>query len=59
MPAAGIPKRFPVAPSKVTPEGSAPDSESVGAGMPVAVTVNDPTIPAVKVALFALVIAAD
>ena len=48
---------MPVAAVNVTPEGSAPDSESVGAGEPVAVTVNDPAVPAVKVALGALVIA--
>jgi hypothetical protein len=41
---------------KVTPEGSAPVFENVGAGTPVAVTVNVPAVPTVNVALFALVI---
>ena len=41
----------------VTPEGSAPDSDSVGEGAPVAVTVKIPAVPTVNVALEALVIA--
>jgi hypothetical protein len=41
----------------VTPLGSDPVSLKVGAGYPVAVTVNEPEVPTVKVALFALVIA--
>ena len=41
----------------VTPLGSAPVSLSVGAGNPVAVTVNVPAVPTVNVVLFALVIA--
>jgi hypothetical protein len=41
----------------VTPEGKDPDSENVGAGVPVAVTLNEPAVPTVKVALLALVMA--
>ena len=40
---------------KVTPEGRAPDSLSVGVGEPVAVTVKLPAAPTGKVVLFALV----
>jgi hypothetical protein len=40
----------------VTPAGSIPLSLHVGAGAPVAVNVNIPAVPAVNVALFALVI---
>jgi hypothetical protein len=56
VPAPGIPVNMPVAGVKVTPLGSVPDSLSVGAGVPVAVTVNVLAMPTVKVALFALVI---
>src|SRR5713226_7723922 len=42
---------------KVTPLGSAPDSDKDGVGVPVVVTVNVPTLPTVKVVLLALVIA--
>ena len=42
---------------KVTPEGSAPDSVSVAAGLPVVVTENVPAVPTVKVAELALVMA--
>ena len=42
---------------KVTPNGRAPDSDSVGAGTPVAVTVNEPAAPTMNVALLALVMA--
>ena len=38
------------------PLGSAPVSLNVGAGEPVAVTVNVPAVPTVNVVLFALVI---
>jgi len=41
----------------VTPAGSEPVSLSVGAGVPVAVTVNVPAAPTVKVVLVRLVIA--
>ena len=58
-PTVGVPASMPVAAVKVTPEGNAPDSDSVGVGEPVAVTVNDPAVPTVNVVLFALVIAAD
>src|ERR1035437_3921607 len=49
----GVPLRTPAL--NVTPVGSAPDSVMPGVGVPVAVTVNEPTVPLVKVALFALV----
>ena len=55
--AEAVPLSTPVAVLKVTPVGSAPVSESVGAGNPVAVTVNVPAVPTVNPALFALVIA--
>ena len=41
---------------KVTPVGKAPVSLKVGAGVPVAVTVNEPAVPTVKVVLLELVI---
>jgi len=41
---------------KVTPLGSVPVSLKVGAGKPVAVTVNDPAVFATNVVLAALVI---
>jgi hypothetical protein len=40
----------------VMPDGSDPVSEKVGAGYPVAVTVNDPAAFGVNVVLLALVI---
>jgi len=58
VPAAGVPSRVPVpfAPgAKVTPEGSVPDSDTVGVGEPVAVTVKLPLVPTVKVVASALV----
>jgi hypothetical protein len=42
---------------KVTPVGNRPDSESLGAGNPVIVTVNDAGMPTPNVVLVALVIA--
>ena len=56
MPPAGVPEKTPAA-VKVTPEGKDPDSENVGAGVPVAVTVKEFAVPTVKVVLFALVMA--
>src|ERR1017187_8253309 len=53
--AVGVPLKTPAL--KVTPAGSAPDSVIVGAGNPVAVTVNDPAAPSVNVVLLALVMA--
>ena len=41
---------------KVTPLGSVPQCVRVAVGEPVAVTVNDPADPAVKVVVLALVI---
>jgi hypothetical protein len=42
----------------VTPEGSEPLSlYAIVTGYPVAVTVKEPAVPAVKIVLFALVIA--
>jgi hypothetical protein len=51
----GVPLRTPAL--SVTPVGSAPDLVKLGVGVPVAVTVNEPTAPSVKVALTALVMA--
>ncbi len=42
---------------KVTPPGSVPDTDRVGVGDPVAVTVNDPADPTVNTAVLTLVIA--
>ena len=53
----GVPLRTPVATVNDTPLGSAPDSDRVGVGEPVAVTVNEPDDPTVKLVLFALVMA--
>ena len=55
--AAGVPLSTPVAGFNVTPLGNAPDSESDGAGDPVAVTVNVPAVPTENVVLLTLVIA--
>jgi hypothetical protein len=57
VPALGVPLSNPVPVLKVIPDGSDPDSDRVGAGVPVSVTVKDPGIPTVKVALLALVMA--
>ena len=54
---ADVPLSAPVEVLNVTPEGSAPDSERAGAGVPVAVTVNVPAVPTVNVVFVALVIA--
>jgi hypothetical protein len=40
---------------KLTPLGRLPLSVTVGVGVPVVVTVNEPAVPTVNVALFALV----
>ncbi len=56
VPAPGVPLRTPVAGVNVTPVGNVPVSLNVGLGVPVAVTVNVPGVPTVKVVLFALVI---
>ena len=55
VPVAGAPLSTPAL--NVTPLGNAPDSLTVGAGNPVAVTVNDPAVPTVNVVLAPLVIA--
>ena len=53
----GVPDRTPAVLS-VTPVGKEPEvTENVGAGVPVAVTVNVPTVPSVKVVALAEVIA--
>jgi hypothetical protein len=57
VPAAGVPLKAFVAGLNVTPLGSAPLSLTVGAGIPVAVTVKEPARPSVKAVLLALVIA--
>ena len=54
----GVPESTPVEVSKLTPFGKVPVSPSVGAGEPVALTVNEPLVPSVKVVLDAEVIAA-
>ena len=54
--AAGVPPSTP-AEVKVTPAGSVPVSLNVGAGIPVAVAVKDPTAPTVNVVAAALVMA--
>jgi hypothetical protein len=56
-PDVGVPERTPVAGLNVTPAGSVPLSVNVGVGTPIAVTVNDPAVADVNVALFPLVIA--
>jgi hypothetical protein len=56
--AVGVPLKIPVTALNVTPAGKLPDSASVGAGEPVAVTLNDPKVPKVNVVLFPLAIAA-
>jgi len=57
VPAPAVPLRTPVVVLNVTPVGSAPVSLNVGAGNPVAVTVNVPAVPTVNVVLLALVMA--
>ena len=60
VPTAGVPAKVAVPlplSTKVTPLGSvAPPSDKLGIGDPVAVTVNDPAEPSVKVVEFGLVI---
>jgi hypothetical protein len=51
----GVPLRTPAL--NVTPVGSAPDLVKLGVGVPVAVTLKEPSVPSVKVALAALVMA--
>jgi hypothetical protein len=51
----GVPDKVP--PENVTPVGSVPTSEIVGAGKPVAVTLNVLRVPVANVVLLALVIA--
>src|SRR6202011_2541781 len=58
LPGPGVPASRPVTGSKVTPDGRGPDSDSVTAGNPVAVTVKVPGAPTVNVVLLALVMAA-
>ena len=56
VPTAGVPLSNPAV-VNVTPVGNAPVSLKAGAGNPVAVTVNVPALPTVKVVFAALVIA--
>jgi len=56
LPAAGVPLRTPVPGVNDTPVGSVPVSLNVGAGVPVAITVNVPAVPTVNVVLLPLVI---
>ena len=54
VPAAGVPAKVAVPLPllvKVTPLGRGPDSDTVGVGIPVVVTVKLPTVPVVKAAL--------
>ena len=55
MPLAGVPERIPVPfpPWKRTPVGSAPRSETLGAGLPLAATMNAVASPTTNVALLA------
>src|SRR5581483_9429364 len=53
----GVPDSTPVLALKVTPGGRVPVIDSVGLGVPVAVTVKVPALPAVKVVVLALVMA--
>jgi hypothetical protein len=57
VPAAAVPLKTPVFELKDNPLGNVPVSLNVGAGDPVAVTVNVPVVPVVNVVLAALVIA--
>src|SRR5260221_555663 len=57
VPPPGVPARTPVAGVNVTPAGNAPVTDSVGDGVPVAVTVKVPAPPTVNVVALALVIA--
>ena len=57
VPGAGVPLRTPVTGLNVTPVGSVPVSLRLGAGKPVAVTVNVPRVLTVNVVLLALVMA--
>jgi hypothetical protein len=54
-PAAGVPVRTPVAGVNVTPAGSVPVTLNVGAGVPVAVTLNVDAVPTAKIVLVGLV----
>ena len=56
--AVGVPLITPVAVLNVTPPGNGPDSESNGAGKPVATTVKVPAEPVVNVAELTLVMLA-
>ena len=57
-PTGGVPDKvavpFPLA-TKLTPDGSAPDSDKLGFGQPQLVTLNEPALPTVKVVWFGLV----
>jgi hypothetical protein len=57
VPLAGVPPSTPVVLLSITPLGRVPFSENVGAGNPLAVTVNDDTNPDPNKILAALVIA--
>ena len=54
----GVPPRSPPPEAlavNVTPAGRLPVSVTVGVGVPVVVTLKEPAVPTVNVALFALV----
>ncbi len=54
--AAAVPPSAPVPAVKVMPDGNAPVSESVGVGVPVAVTESEHGVPTKQVKLLPLVI---
>ena len=58
VPGPGTPDSTPVPALNVTPAGNAPDSLNAGVGLPLAVTVNEPSVPTVNVVALTLVIAA-
>ena len=55
MPSGGVPVSSPVAGVKAIPLGSVPDIESIGGGVPIALTMNEPDAPTVKPVLLRLV----
>src|SRR5437899_11766789 len=56
VPASGVPANTPLGASNATPDGNPPTSDNVGAGTPLAVTVNVPADPTVNAVDDALVI---
>src|SRR5581483_900578 len=56
VPASGVPEMVPAAALNVRPAGKVPMSDSDGAGLPVAVTLNVDALPTLNVAALTLVI---